>query len=165
MFNIRYRQILIIIIFILLIAGAIYYYLRKNIDGNLLFGSIGSLITIFFGYIKFQIENDTMFNQLFTDFNNRYTNKQNDLLNSLRNDDEYKFKTGEKNLIYDYFNLCAEEFLWFKKGRIPKRVWFAWENGIRENLKIPIINEMFKAEILTKEGRTSFYGLPDYLGY
>jgi hypothetical protein len=41
------------------------------------------------------------------------------------------FTPNQRNLVIDYFNLCAEEFLWYKKNRIPNDVWSAWKSGIQ----------------------------------
>lgn len=165
MFNTKVQNVILLFVFIFLLAASIFFYFRKEIDDKILFGAIGSIISFFYGLMKFQIEHDKVFNKLFTDFNNAYTKEQNDLINELRFSKRTELLKDEKNLIFDYFNLCAEEYLWFKRGRIPKKVWKAWRYGILENLKIPILREMFVNEISTIEGRSSYYGLPKNLKY
>jgi hypothetical protein len=36
----------------------------------------------------------------------------------------------ELKIIYDYFNLCGEEYLYYKKGYIFPSAWKAWYNGM-----------------------------------
>jgi hypothetical protein len=62
-------------------------------------------------------------------------------------------------LIIDYFNLCSEEFLWFKRGRIPNDVWNAWKNGILVNLEIVQVKMLFEEEVNSNSKSISYYGL------
>ncbi|EAZ83052.1 hypothetical protein [Algoriphagus machipongonensis] len=155
-----------IISFITLIAFilVLILYSIERIEFNLFIGSLGTIVTIYFGLIRFQIENDKIFKELFTSFNGKYDEKFNDLINELKTDPDKTLEQGEINLIIDYFNLCAEEYLWFSKGRIPKSVWRAWKSGIIENLKIKQVMDVFEVETSTKEGEISFYGLVEELG-
>ncbi|TSA49204.1 MAG: hypothetical protein D4R43_04235 [Sphingobacteriales bacterium] len=60
--------------------------------------------------------------------------------------------------------MCSEEYLWYDKGRIPKKVWRAWKNGMLSNLKIPQVLEIYIQEILIKESSESYYGLVKEFG-
>jgi hypothetical protein len=107
-----------------------------------------------------------MFKDLFQSFNEQYSDKIKELLNIIRNNPDIELKKPEeRNQIIDYFNLCAEEYLWRTKKRIPKKVWKAWKAGIELNLKIPQVKEVFLSEISTEAGRVSYYGLAEELGY
>lgn len=57
--------------------------------------------------------------------------------------------------LYDYFNLCAEEYLYFQKGYIYKEVWTAWCYGIRFFFESPRIRPQWQQE----EETNSYYGL------
>jgi len=35
------------------------------------------------------------------------------------------------NVLYDYFNLCAEEYLYYKSGYIDSNVWESWTQGMK----------------------------------
>ncbi len=65
---------------------------------------------------------------------------------------------NDKLKVIDYINMCAEEYLWYKKGRIPEEVWKAWKNGIDFYAQIPSINKVFKDQY---SQRDSYYGLFD----
>lgn len=157
------RNTISLITFFALIT-VLLLYSKEQIEFNLFVGGIGTIATIYFGLIRFQIENDKIFKELFTSFNEKYDEKFNDLLNDLRTNTNRSLSQEDKNLIIDYFNLCAEEYLWFSKGRIPKSVWKAWRSGILMNLKIKQVKEVYEDETSTKEGEKSYYGLVDELG-
>lgn len=122
---------------------------------------IATGISIAFGLRQYKIENDKMFKDLFTAFNQKYDEKFNDSLNEIdantKKDPNYRLdKKNETKLVVDYLNLCAEEYLWFTKGRIDETVWLAWENGMKYYLNIASINAFIKEE---KEQKDSYYGL------
>lgn len=141
----------------------IFLYQINLIDEKVLLGIWGSVASLFFGSLKLKIENDKFFKDLFSEFNSRYNVELNDLFNSLKFDPSKKIGDAERNQIIDYFNLCSEEFLWRKKNRIPKDVWNSWKSGMLENLSIPQVKELYLKEIVTENGRKSFYGLPEEL--
>jgi hypothetical protein len=150
------------------------FFNSLHFDNSLVTGLaniIASLIIAFSSYCltkkyndkKQKIEDDQIFKSLFESFNNRYNTNLNDLLNELKSNSGKSLEVKEKNLIIDYFNLCAEEYLWYKMGRIKHEVWDAWTAGIHENLKIPQVLELYKTETETVNQRKSFYGLYEEL--
>lgn len=90
--------------------------------------------------------------ELFEYFNHRYDDQNNNLqlilrgTNELSEDDELAF--------VDYFNLCAEEWVFKEAGYIYGPVWEAWENGMRQFGRDPRIVALWKQEMKTK----SYYG-------
>ena len=135
------RNLISIVTAILFIA-TILLFLFGKVRTELFFGIIGSIATIYLGVIKYKIENDNTFMNLFIHFNQRYNDKLNDIFNKYRYIEKEKIKkditkvknteseslnVDEEKLIIDYFNLCAEEYLWRSKNRIPKNVWKAWK--------------------------------------
>jgi len=102
--------------------------------------------------------------ELFDKFNERYDNRFNDVLNTLRSDKEIKTNEQDvKNLIIDYFNMCSEEYLWYKKGLISEDIWKAWLSGFNSNLKIKVVKEIWDEETKDPSSTESYYGLPDIL--
>lgn len=144
-------------------ATILLYYFICGIEEKLLLGLLGTVATLYFGLIKHRIENDKLFKELFQNFNSRYDDKLNDLLNEIRYDEEKKLDKDERNQIIDYLNLCAEEYLWRSRNRIPKTVWNSWKAGILENLEIKQVNEIYLKETETINGKTSYYGLVEEL--
>jgi hypothetical protein len=157
------RLILIISTFIVIVSLSILSAL-KIINNSLLLGLIGLMATFYFGYLKNRIEDDKVFKELFDSFSTKYDGKMNDLLNELRNTQSKRPLTiEEKNLVIDYFNLCAEEYLWKKKKRINDDVWDAWKAGIEDNLEISQIGSLFLEEIDAPRRKKSYYGLDQEL--
>ncbi len=138
-------------------------YLVYEIDDKVFLGLVGTVATLYFGSIKYRIENDKLFKELFQEFNSRYDDRFNDLINELNNDNERELNQKERNLIIDYLNLCSEEYLWRSKNRIPKNVWNSWKAGINENLKIKQVKSVYENEISSENKKKSFYGLVEEL--
>ena len=96
-----------------------------------------------------------LFYQLFKDFNSRY-DKMNARLNTLlATPQDQDFPKEAQDTLYDYFNLCAEEYLYFRAGYIDPMVWEYWKAGIRVFLKHPRIKNLMACELQTG----SYYGL------
>ncbi len=129
------------------------------IDGDNFLGMIVALSTLYYGFLVYKIEDDKMFKDLFESFNNKYDNKFNDFLNEIRSNKSIEINAEKKDKIIDYFNLSAEEYLWYRKGRIPNDVWKAWESGMVDNINLPQILKIFIEETKTENGKESYYGL------
>ena len=100
-------------------------------------------------------EETKMFRKLFREFNERY-NELNDKMNTLALRAPSYSLTGEDiTTLYDYFNLCAEEFFYYRSGYIPEEVWNSWRRGMQIFLSVPSIRDLLKAEL--KNG--SYYHL------
>ena len=76
-------------------------------------------------------------------------------LNEIRANDKGELKKKHRETLDDYFNLCAEEYLYFKKGYIDKEVWQAWCNGMWFFLQ----NERIRKAWEDEEKTGSYYGL------
>lgn len=104
---------------------------------------------------KQYLEETKFFMELFTEFNNRYRT-YNEALNRIRQGNyDAELSPADLNLLYDYFNLCGEEYLMWKKGYLYPEVWNTWCKGI----KIFLGNERIK-KVWDEEMRTyAYYGL------
>lgn len=160
--NLKLNSDLYFINLLSIVSGIIFYFITKNSEISIAILATG--ISISFGFRQYKIENDNMFKDLFKDFNSRYDDNLNEIFNSFRFDNKMEtFKEEEAKKVINYFNLCAEEFFWFKKKRIPTEIWDAWLVGIKSNLEIKEVNDLFISEI--NKFRKSYYGLGEYLGY
>ena len=142
----------------IIISLVIYFQFGKKPEISIAIIATG--ISITFGLRQYNIENDKMFKELFSSFNQKYDEKFNDTLNDIeyktKENKNYKLTISESKLLNDYLNLCAEEYLWFSKGRIDNSVWQSWENGMKYYLNIPSIKGFVKEQELQKD---SYYGL------
>lgn len=106
-----------------------------------------------FLYSKHSQEIQT-FRELFREFNQRYDDLNGPLYIIVSRGPDEPLKDEDFAFLYDYFNLCAEEYLFFEAGWIDKRIWKSWENGMNVFAKHPEIRKLWKTELETD----SYYG-------
>jgi len=88
-------------------------------------------------------------------FNDRYNSMHDDLSKILSSSNEPRaIDPDTRDVASRYFNLCSEEYIFFKLGYIPKRVQIAWEAGMMEYGKSDIIINCWKNE----KNKISYYG-------
>lgn len=154
----KYNDIFLINLTAIGIAMLIYYILKEK--SEIPIAIIATGISISFGIRQSKIENDKIFKELFISFNQKYDEKFNNSLNEIvaKNIEnrEYKLIPIEVKVVIDYLNFCAEEYLWYSKGRIDESVWQSWENGMRYYLSNPSILPFVVKE---KKQKDSYYGL------
>ena len=129
--------------------------------------SVGSLRTLTFLYpavagilglsyfaFKQNLEEICLFKELFGEFNCRY-DLINGPLNVVRNGPiNQELTSDEIDLLYKYFNLCAEEYLYYRKGFLYPEVWNAWRNGMKIFAECPRIRSLWETEL----ANNSYYG-------
>lgn len=94
------------------------------------------------------------FIHLFEAFNKRYDRLNGRLNQIVDASTEEALTDEEKAALYDYFNLCAEEYLFYDAGYIDDRVWEAWKNGMCHFFSNPRIWSLWEVE--RRQG--SYYG-------
>ncbi len=116
----------------------------------------GGLFTFVFLVQKHQLEEAKFANELIVRFNQRYDSLNEDL-NALLQVEKAasEFTSKELDFLFDYFNLCGEEFLFFKKGYIYPEVWKSWVAGMNQFHKLDGIRELWEQELTLG----SYYGL------
>ena len=136
--------------------GGVAAYLAFCFGGNYKVGLIGAAIAGALGFCYFvqqqKLAETALFHQLFTAFNARYDSLNNKLAALL---DERDLSQEQRGIIVDYFNLCAEEYLFYQQGYIPKSVWRSWCKGMAWYLKRHPYKDVWNDEIASE----SFYGL------
>ena len=116
-------------------------------------------ISFSIGMIQYKIEDDKIFKSLFTEFNEKFFENYSTIIREYSNSpipEDSEEVAKRAMTISNYISFCAEEYLWFKKGRIPKDVWLSWENGLVYYLNSPGIKEFVPKSKLEKD---SYYGL------
>jgi hypothetical protein len=113
-----------------LVAGLIYFVYRQNLDEA------------------------KLFKELFAEFNSRYNNMSEDLTLICVGPADRALSASERQTLFSYFNLCAEEYFFFSSGYIDQRVWDSWERG----MKIFFQNQRIQA-LWQEDGiSNSYYG-------
>lgn len=98
-----------------------------------------------------------LFRELFREFNARY-DALNEKLNRIKNhaNGQNDLDHDDKDVLCDYFNLCAEEHIFNSAGCIDQRVWDAWRKGMQYFAQNAAIRQFWKEEL--EQG--SYYGFP-----
>ena len=124
----------------------------KGVEGLLpSFALLGGFVA--FLYTQ-HLQQSRLFKELFTEFNQRY-NELNEKLNDIRVRPEgAPLKSEDTKNLFDYFNLCAEEFLFFRAGYIDFDVWRSWCHGMQEFINDPEIRRLWEVELKSN----SYYG-------
>lgn len=150
------KPFIISIAFLLSGLAAIIFAYKIAGDGKVLLTICGTIITANLTYIKYKLDHDRMFKELFESFNKRYDERFNDRFNILIKDPQKYAPQEDRLLIIDYLNFCAEEFLWKKKGRIDSDVWQSWKAGMISIISKKPFNQIYEEE---RENKASYYGL------
>lgn len=120
----------------------------KDLSGLLLTLLAGLGAFVFFLY-KQHIDETRLFMQLFKSFNERYDELNGPLSDILEDPENRIFRAAERKHLVDYFNLCAEEHMYFKAGYIDPSVWLAWRKGMRVYLEDSRIRKLLEDELKT----------------
>jgi len=142
---------------IALVAGGGSALLAFFSGGEERTGLIGGVVATTLGFCYFvqqqKLAETHLFHQLFSNFNQRYDRINGRLQEMVANDE--KITPDQIGVIVDYFNLCAEEYLFYKQGYIPRDVWRSWCRGMSWYLKRHPFKGVWNEEVKTE----SFYGL------
>ena len=134
---------------VIFVAWAYVPFLRSV---EILIGGLTLVCGVNYFLHQRHLEGARFFKELVTEFNGRYDKQNNTLLVALENDGPFEQK--QKQAFIDYFNLCAEEYLFYEVGYIYERVWEAWYNGMKQFGRDKRVAELWKREIQTD----SYYG-------
>jgi hypothetical protein len=115
--------------FIVLGMAWLQFFYPLQMKPEMWIGVIGSLVAIYFGLLRHWMDHDKMFKELFLELNARF-DKMNEDLNAIVKKEPLKGGKSSNQVIQDYLNLCAEEFLWYRLGRIDEDVWISWKRGM-----------------------------------
>jgi hypothetical protein len=138
--------IVLLVLIIVVIAG-----LR---DSAVIVSLAGVAVSLIYFFQSQRLEETRLFKDLFSEFNLRY-DKLNGTLLSVEHCRPDQCLTDEMNqALVDYFNLCDEEYMFYKLGYIREEAWRAWLNGMRYYYKNPRIRELWEEEL----EQDSYYG-------
>ena len=130
--------------------------LRFPVDVKILSAVLGGLLSFVYFVQKQRLEETKLFRYIFQECNKRYDCLNGKLNKILRVEDAKELSESERNTLDDYFNLCSEEYLYFKQGYIYPDVWKAWENGMKTVFFSPRVKEYWQSE----RESDSYYSLP-----
>jgi hypothetical protein len=121
-------------------------------NGSVLLTVVAGLGALAFYLHRRHAEDARLVKELLAEFNERYDKLGSDLQFALAHRGDFEKETKLK--FVRYFNLCAEEWLFWRAGYIYEPVWRAWENGMKQ-----YSNDQRVVELWAEEEKTdSYYG-------
>jgi hypothetical protein len=115
---------------------------------------IAAVLGFCYFFLKQKHEDMKLFKDLFVEFNRRYGGLHEHLLAVPEPD--LNCERPVPQVIFDYFNLCGEEYLFFTEGYIHQKVWQSWCIGMLWYLEREPFRTVWVGE---EEDRHSYYGL------
>ena len=94
-----------------------------------------------------------LFKELFVDFNHRYDELNDDLNAILFDPSEGVLRPDQREKVFNYSNLPAEEYFFYKAGYIDHDVWRSWSQGMNLFFGHPRIQGLWE-----QERKESYYG-------
>jgi hypothetical protein len=142
-------------------AGAIVAAWLRFTAGHrpeLLLSGIGAVAGLTYFIYRQHLDETKLFKELFVEFNARY-DKLNDRLNAiLLGQGEGDLSEHDRELVFSYFNLCAEEYFFYKAGYVDHHVWKSWCRGMSVFFGHPGIRDLWDRDCKAD----SYYGFhPD----
>jgi len=150
-----FRYYLTIALAACLLVFIIAPIVQDPVNWKLIVTIIAGILSSIYFVQKQRLEELRLFRALFTEFNERYNNLNERLYEILRKNPDEKLEPKEIDVLYDYFNLCGEEYFYYKHGYIYPEVWKSWKNGMSIFWKDNRIREVWQDELETD----SYYGL------
>lgn len=147
----RYHFPLIVLVIVFAVVISIWFYARGD-DWKLFLPVIGAAVSLIYVIQKQQLEEAKLFKELFVQFNERY-DQLNEDLNRIKCLGLISSK--DRDTLNDYFNLCGEEYLFYRQGYIYPEVWKSWTLGMKLFYDSDAIRPIWVAELKTG----SYYGL------
>jgi len=97
---------------------------------EILLSGIGAVAGLTYFFYRQHLDETKLFKELFVEFTGRY-DKLNEGLNTIVfGPREGDLSDTERELLFRYFNLCAEEYLFYDAGYIDHHVWQSWKRGM-----------------------------------
>jgi hypothetical protein len=121
---------------------------------ELLLSAIGGVAGFTYFLYRQHLDEAKPFKELFAEFNGRYDALKDDLNAILFGRPEGLLSADEREHLFSYFNLCAEEYLFYKAGYIDHRVWESWYGGMKVFFKHPRIQALWEQD----SKADSYYG-------
>ena len=121
-------------------------------SASVLLTLVGGLGAFAFYFHRRHADDARLVKELLTEFNDRYDKLGGELQFAISHRGDFEMETQLR--FVRYFNLCAEEWLFWKSGYIYEPVWKAWENGMKQYGRDPRVVVLWRKE----EATDSYYG-------
>lgn len=136
-----------------LLSIPIWYLSSPRPEWPALLAVLGGLLSGSLIVQKQNLDELKLVHDLFKDFNARY-DKCNAELQRVASEG-FSDSDDKRALVVDYFNLCAEEYWWFKTGHLPEDIWQSWCRGMLWYLDKADFRDLW----IKESTNNSYYGL------
>lgn len=147
----RYHVVIVLTVVIVSVLLSVWLYAGGD-DWKLFLPVMGGAFSLVYVIEKQQLEEAKLFKELFVQFNERY-DELNEDLNRIKANGQ--ISPNDRDTLNDYFNLCGEEYLFYRQGYIYPEVWKSWVLGMKMFYDSEAIRPIWLGEL--KSG--SYYGL------
>jgi hypothetical protein len=125
---------------------------------ELLLSGMGAVGGLFYFFYRQHLDETKLFKELFFEFNERYGQLSDDLNRILFGPSDGDCSETERQVLFGYFNLCAEEYFFYRAGYIDSDVWQSWRRGMSVYFRHPRIRQLWVSDCRAD----SYYGFqPD----
>lgn len=149
--------VFVIAILPIIVGICLWVVIGEDLGWRMMLAFSSGGISFFYFFQKQKLDEIRLMKELITNFNSRY-DSLNEKLNDIRmkgsKDPSIKLSQKDRVILYDYFNLCAEEYLFKEMGYIDPLIWKAWHEGMGIYFKDQRIGELWEQE----EKTGSYYG-------
>jgi hypothetical protein len=128
--------------------------LRKQYDATIVLSAVGGILLAMYSVQKQKLEETRLLKELFMEFTSRYDKLNEDLNRILSLEPKQELTKEDIDVLYNYFNLCGEEYFYYQQGFIHPKVWKAWCNGIKIFCRNEKIGKVWAEELKND----SYYG-------
>jgi len=135
-------------------VAAFWFHLGPGRQPQLLLTAVGGIAGLGYFLYRQHIDETKLFKDLFNEFNSRYDALKDHLNGMISGSPASLLSAQERDRLFAYFNLCAEEYFFYKAGYIDKRVWDSWSGGMKVFFKDQRIRKLWEEENQTG----SYYG-------
>ena len=125
------------------IAFVVWYSLVADHKPEVLISMIGAVGGLTYFFYSQHLNETKLLKELTLEFNQRYASLNADLNKVLFGTREGLLSETEREVVFRYFNLCAEEYFFYTTGYVDEEVWKAWYNGMRVFFEHPKIHALW----------------------
>ena len=112
------------------VVAACWHRFLPDHRPELLLSGIGTVAAFTYFLYRQHLDETKLFKELFAEFNARYDSLNDDLNKILLGPTEGELSPVEQKSVFRYFNLCGEEFFFYRAGYIDRSVWESWHRGM-----------------------------------
>jgi hypothetical protein len=145
---------IIFVIVVICLIGGILFFVPVAKQAEFLLPSVAAAAGFAYFLYNQHLQETRLFNELFRQFNERYDSLNEELNRIAAQSEVSLFSLKDKQILYDYFNLCSEEYLYVKTGFIDPEVWRSWRMGMCYFSAVPHIRTLWESEL----SAGSYYG-------